>query len=367
MGHDIDLVDDGVIVASTYISFNWSCFSKLFHIGDIHGHDNGDGRISRRLSRALKRLEVAGFEPRNDMRVDRWGVWKRGVHIPLVHGLHVNLRHVNLRHDISFLAFPAVVSHVQDDQVYVWRYLNDTKAKAGQVDKSVDPTPFPIKDVTPQCDFTSPDCHCMFAWILQGFLQLANKHPHATWISDQCHVVSDSLHWPLPSLEPFNLCDQGDKDDDDKDDSDHDDDDDDNQNADLDVMGNLCDLTTVSDALVSDALTDEEDGEHQQQVELSLLVTRATRVGPLHWLPPYIFGHRCGVGYVAMTNQTSDLEVSSYRDAMQLHLHYIMLGDLNLSKAWFQVAIQLPDCPRFIQEGVMAGRRVTPQLVDRPN
>lgn len=66
MGHDIDIGN----IKTVYISFNWACYSDIFHISDIHGHSNEDRRISRKLKEALITL---GVEPRDDLGVDIWG------------------------------------------------------------------------------------------------------------------------------------------------------------------------------------------------------------------------------------------------------------------------------------------------------
>lgn len=104
MGHDIRLIGkDGLsVAATTYISFNWSVLRHIFHVDEIHGHDNlgksdsrysanvgklitnvrfTDGRISRRLREALAVLKDSGFLPTFDMRVDGWGHWKVGTKV----------------------------------------------------------------------------------------------------------------------------------------------------------------------------------------------------------------------------------------------------------------------------------------------
>jgi len=121
MGHDIDLIEDGEIVESTYISYNWStngtCFKKYFYIGDIHGH-NGD-RVQKKLQSALSQLKADGFEPDDQLGIDGWGQYRK----------------------------------------------DHPKFKE-------------------EADFDSDAHKCMFASHVNYFLILAKKHPNAYWYSD---------------------------------------------------------------------------------------------------------------------------------------------------------------------------------------
>ena len=72
MGHDIDLMISGNTVNSTYISFNWSEFSNIFHISNIHGHSGKKGVI-RKLKEAISQLKQEGYDEHKEIRIDGWG------------------------------------------------------------------------------------------------------------------------------------------------------------------------------------------------------------------------------------------------------------------------------------------------------
>jgi hypothetical protein len=275
MGHDIKIGCS----ATAYISFNWSCFKDIFHIDQIHGHNNRNGRISRRLREALAVLKERGYTPRNDMRVDGWGQWKSDAKIDLVSG-KTRLRFIDGITTDDKVFYTAVFDSDAEDEktAYVipttWDHNDEIMASAPRIlcrKKQFQVAP----------DFTSPDCHCMFAYILQYFLKLAEEYPHETWLSDQVFSVQ-----PL------------------------DDDDDDSSEPDREDDKPIVD-------------------------------------GPLRFIPDGLYGMRQGNGFIIPVRDALLTEVTSYDQAMTLHLKCLKDGDKVRAQAWFEVAIQFKDAPEM--------------------
>ena len=280
MGHDIKIGGS----ATAYISFNWSCYKDIFHIDQIHGHNNRDGRISRRLREALAVLKERGYTPRNDMRVDGWGQWKSDAKIDLVSG-KTRLRFIDgkqIRADDKVFYTAVFDSDAEDEKTaYVipttWDRNDEIMASAPRIlcrKKHFEVAP----------DFTSPDCHCMFADILQHFLKLAEEYPHETWLSDQVFSVQ-----PLYSVD-------GD-----------------------------------------DINSSESEGDKEDKII----------DGPLRFIPNGLYGMRQGNGFIIPVRDALITEVTSYDQAMTLHLKCLKDSDKLRAQAWFEVAIQFKDAPEM--------------------
>lgn len=143
MGHDIDICfngPNGDILASTYLSFNWTRFKTYFHISQINGHSSE--LVVRRLQEALDQLEKDGFVPNAQMRVDAWG---------------------------SFIG-----DHKKNP-------LSDDR-----INTFFDP------------DYDK-DLKCMFAHHLKTFLTIAEEYPEGYWYSDQIKY-GQSLYGVEPKL-----------------------------------------------------------------------------------------------------------------------------------------------------------------------
>jgi hypothetical protein len=200
MGHDITIGND----AHAYISFNWSCYKDIFHIEEIHGHNNADGKISRRLLEALKVLRDRGATPppggSAELKVDGWGRWKQlpelgaGVLVEVVveqdtaGSSRSRLGRVEYVDDTLFV-------HVRFDEgckVRDFVLFDDDDRKDDRFGET-DNLATVVGVVAVDCrrvrvashDFDSLECMRMFAYIIQGFLELAEKYPNATWRSDQ--------------------------------------------------------------------------------------------------------------------------------------------------------------------------------------
>lgn len=81
MGHDIIIRDGkhGCILEETGISYNWSSYSKYWHIDDARGKCGEE--VAIQISKALEVLKNEGINPNDNTRVDGWGN-----HIPDING-----------------------------------------------------------------------------------------------------------------------------------------------------------------------------------------------------------------------------------------------------------------------------------------
>lgn len=132
MSHYIDLVDDGEVVDSTYITGNFSNFNPRIH--QLHGHPGKV--IAPFLERRLARLRKKGIVPNNNLGVDGWGGYTNNS--PLLQ-----------------FAKQRISWHDYEDGVKEVVYA----------------------------------IQCMHAYHMERFLQLARKYPEAYWYSDQVVII----------------------------------------------------------------------------------------------------------------------------------------------------------------------------------
>ncbi len=214
MGHDIDIGNK----ASTSISFNWSRMSKFFHISDIHEHNNSDGRISKRLNEALSDLEKGGYTPWSSYEespVDGWGQWKPDCSPELAPGVSVffpkgflALRKVLPMSHQNCRTIPRGAKGFDEKLVYraciVGKENREFILKVDAHEPTDEPFWFrvPTDKLRKKCvisaNFAGTPCYRMFALILKSFLELAEKFPGETWISDQCST-GRALYGVLPN------------------------------------------------------------------------------------------------------------------------------------------------------------------------
>lgn len=170
MGHDILIGGRDI-----YISFNWTCFSDIWHISNIHGHDNIDGRVSKSLKEAIEKLAEMGYVPQKDPKVDSWCAWlpdtviEKGMKVMTViggkrvTGLVVEKRLDQVKIDINIKSTYADIAKGKKDSFII---INVSK-------------------VSRVPDFKSFDAYCMFADILTWLLEIADENTTEVWKSDQ--------------------------------------------------------------------------------------------------------------------------------------------------------------------------------------
>lgn len=284
MGHDIAIGSS----AHTYISGNWGHLEDLFHIRQIHGHNNCDGRISRRLRAALVALKQLGYEPpeneeererwQNNLRVDGWGQWKAGVKVTLRKGQKVRFMKAQILNGREYWD-----GCVAQDGAGIY-CVGEPDAKT-MVAIDVDDTGLVLvlsqTEFRLCCDFDSFDCHCMFAAILRHFLDLAETYPSEIWLSDNLPSTGGQL---LEGVLPWS------------------------------------------------ANKDEKN---------------ETKTGLLRFVPQGLQGIREGNGYTIYVRDALEPEVKTYAQAMKYHLESLRQQDEICAEAWFQVALQMPDCPQM--------------------
>ncbi len=322
MGHDITIGN----CQETYISFNWSCMRDIFHIEEIHGHNNKDGRISRRLTEALNVLKDKGYEPNNNMRVDGWGQWKDGAVIEPKVGMNVRFRTPYTYDGMTY--YVGRIESIKADIINLTPY---TTEKFGDDEITAPAVVLPFTYAT---DMTSPDCCCMFAYILSELLELAQDYPTCTWWSDQVLYTQ-----PLYGVDAEKV---KESDDDDGSYEDH-------------YWKSQKKKDTARDCRYV------EEAKKQRWADLSVKEEtkswadvvrnkkqpepKKVRDGPVKFLPDGLHGIRQGNGYIIPIRDGLRTEVSTYAHAMELHLKSHSLGDDLRAKAWFEVAVQLSDAP----------------------
>jgi len=73
MGHDIIIRDGkrGCILEKTGISYNWTDYSKYWHVDDARGKRGEE--VAIQISSALDTLKNEGVDPNDEAKVDGWG------------------------------------------------------------------------------------------------------------------------------------------------------------------------------------------------------------------------------------------------------------------------------------------------------
>lgn len=180
MGHDIAIGPH-----SLFLSFNWSVHSDIFSIHRIHGHDNSDGRVSKYIRAGLTCLAEKGVYPPTDVNtlcVDWWGHYKPGTAVDK----HMTVKWGNGqtgtvldRRGNKLLIEPKTKTWVEVARGYSSKIVLN------------------VKDVVLVTDMSSFHVLCVFADILQFFLEIAEKYPNNVWFSDQ--VFSTSPLYGVPA------------------------------------------------------------------------------------------------------------------------------------------------------------------------
>lgn len=181
MGHDLNI--GGVPL---YISFNWSCYNKIFHIREICGHDNRDGRVSRRLIEAIAVLRGMGYSApfsMDELSIDGWGNPLPGTGVDIgrlvmwrANGRSYAGRIVHMNDEFVFCKL------VDEEGEYLKPSVHMKTLRSGLV---------------PVFDPKFRDNYRQFAMILAYFLQMSERHKDDVWWSDQVDVGE-----PLGGIEP---------------------------------------------------------------------------------------------------------------------------------------------------------------------